>query len=453
MSRFLPFCFVLCSVMALQGQNWPSFRGPNASGVADGQNPPIRWDEGKSLNILWKTPIPGLAHSSPVVWRDKVFLTTAISSDPRSTFRHGLYGDVDSAQDVSKHSWRIYCLDKRSGKIIWEKTACEGIPKTKRHIKSSHANSTPATDGRYVVALFGSEGLYCYDFNGKLVWRQDLGILDAGWFYDPDYQWGTGSSPIIYKDLVIVQCDIQKNAFIAAYNIQDGKRVWWVPREEIPSWGTPTIYEGRTRVELITNATRYVRGYDPLTGKELWRLSGNPEVTATTPVAGSELIFICNSYRPNQPIYVIRAGASGDISLKDGKDTNDFVVWSKQRGGTYMPTPILYGDYLYTCANHGVLTCYKAQTGERVYQQRLADRGGAYSASPVAADGRLYLTSEDGEIHVVRAGPKYELLATNLVNEVCMATPAISERMIIVRTQHHVFGIAEADAPKSPAAK
>jgi outer membrane protein assembly factor BamB len=453
MNRLLSLGLLLCSVVALRGENWPSFRGPNASGVADGQHPPIRWDEGKALNIQWKTPLPGLAHSSPVVWGDKVFLTTAISSDPRSAFRHGLYGDVDSAQDVSKHSWRVYCLDRRSGKIIWEKTACEGIPKTKRHLKSSHANSTPATDGRYIVALFGSEGLYCYDFHGKLLWKQDLGLLDAGWFYDPDYQWGTGSSPILYKDLVIVQCDIQKNSFLAAYNIQDGRRIWWTAREEIPSWGTPTIYEGRTRVELITNATRYARGYDPLTGKELWKLSGNPEVTATTPVAGSELIFICNSYRPNQPIYAIRAGASGDISLKEGKDSNEFVAWSKQRGGTYMPTPILYGDYLYTCANHGVLTCYKAQTGERLYQQRLGDKGGAFSASPVAADGRLYLSSEDGEIHVVRAGPKYELLATNFMNEVCMATPAISEGMIIVRTQHHVFGIRESSPPKSQATK
>ncbi len=194
---------------------------------------------------------------------------------------------------------------------------------------------------------------------------------------------------------------------------------------------------------MVTNATRYVRSYDPLSGKELWRLSGNPEVTATTPVSGEDLIFICNHYRPNQPIYAIRPGASGDISLKQGKESNDFVAWSKQRGGSYMPTPLLYHEYLYVCANHGVLTCYRAKTGEQIYQQRIADKGGAYSASPVAADGKLFLTSEDGDIYVVRAGPKYELLASNPIGEVCMATPAISGGMIIVRGQHHVFGIAE----------
>jgi len=453
MKRILLLCSCLCFVAVAQAQNWPSFRGANASGVADGKPAPTAWDAVKGINIAWKTPIPGLAHSSPVVWGDRLFITTAISSNPRPYFRHGLYGDVDSDNDLSKHTWRVYCLDKRTGRILWERTAHEGVPKIKRHIKATHANSTPATNGRHVVAFFGSEGLYCYDLDGKLLWKQDLGVLDAGWFYDPDYQWGTASSPIIYKDLVIVQCDIQKGSFIAAYNIKDGKRVWHTPREEIPSWGTPTIYEGKTRVELITNATNAVRAYDPLTGKELWRLSGNPQITATTPIAGHDLIFICNSYRPNQPIYAIRPGATGDISLKDGKTSNEYVVWSYQRGGTYMPTPIVYGDYFYTCSNNGVVTCYNARTGERIYQQRIGDRGGAYSASPVAADGKLYFTGEDGEIFVVKAGPKYELLAANPMGEVLMATPAISDGMIFVRGQHHVFGVGAGAQPRPKGTK
>jgi outer membrane protein assembly factor BamB len=218
---------------------------------------------------------------------------------------------------------------------------------------------------------------------------------------------------------------VQKNSFIAAYDINNGKRLWMTPREEIPSWGTPTIYEGKSRVELITNATKAVRSYDPATGKELWKFSGNPEVTATTPIVGHDLIFICNSYRPNQPIYAVRPGATGDISLKDGKTSNEFIAWSYQRGGTYMPTPIIYGDYFYGCNNNGVLSCYNAKTGEKIYQQRIGDKGGAYSASPVAADGKLYLSSEDGDVFVVKAGPKYELMATNPMGEVLMATPAI----------------------------
>jgi outer membrane protein assembly factor BamB len=452
MKRIISICLCLLSITVAQAQNWPSFRGSNASGVADGKPTPVAWDAVKGINILWKTAIPGLAHSSPVVWGDKVFISTAISSQGKEYFRHGLYGDVDSDKDVSKHTWKVYGLDKLTGKILWEKVACEGVPKIKRHIKSTHANSTPATDGKHVVAFFGSEGLYCYDVNGKLLWKQDLGLLDSGWFYDPDYQWGTASSPIIYKNMVILQCDVQKGSFIAAYDLKDGKQIWKTPREEIPSWGTPTIYEGKTRAELITNATRAARGYDPLTGKELWRLSGNPEVTATTPIAGHDLIFICNSYRPNQPIYAIRAGASGDISLKEGATTNEHVAWSVQRGGTYMPTPIIYGDYLYTCANQGVMACYNAKSGERIYQQRIADKGGAYSASPVAADGKVYFSSEDGEIFVVKAGPKYELLASNPMGEVLMATPAISDGMIFVRGQHNLFAIAE-PGTKSKASK
>ena len=453
MKKILSIYLCLCFAGTVHAQNWPSFRGERASGIADGQNPPAAWDAEKSINILWKTPIPGLAHSSPVVWGNRVFVTTAISSDPNTYFRHGLYGDVDSAKDTSKHTWKVYALDKRTGKILWEKISHEGVPKVKRHIKSSHASSTPATDGKYVVAFFGSEGLYCYDFNGKPLWKKDLGILDAGWFYDPDYQWETASSPIIYKDMVIVQCDVQKDSFIAAFDIKTGKEVWRTSREEIPSWGTPTVYEGKARAELITNATRAARGYDPATGKELWRLSGNPEVTATTPIIGHDLIFICNSYRPNRPIYAIRPGAMGDISLKTGESSSEHVAWSNQNAGSYMPSPIVYGDYLYVCANQGVLTCYNAKTGERIYQERIGGRGGAYSASPVASDGKLYLTSEDGEIFVVRAGPKYELLATNPVGEVLMATPAISERMIFVRGRHHLFGIGESKESKSKPAK
>ncbi|MFN7948637.1 MAG: PQQ-binding-like beta-propeller repeat protein [Blastocatellia bacterium] len=452
--RFCPAALLtFCLAVSAFAQNWPSFRGANASGVVEGKAAPVKWDAEKNVNIAWKVEIPGLAHSSPVIWEDKVFVTTAVSSDPKSVFRSGLYGDVDSAEDVSKHSWRVYCLDKKTGKILWQQVAHEGVPKTKRHIKSSFASSSPVTDGKNLIAFFGSEGIYCYDLKGKLKWKVDLGVLDGGWFFDPDYQWGTASSPIIYKDLVILQCDVQKGSFIAAWSLKDGKQVWKTGREEIPSWGTPTIYEGKTRTELITNATKFIRSYDPLTGKELWRMSGNPEITATTPIARDEIIYICNGYRPNRPIYAIKAGASGDISLTDGKETNDFVIWSKQRGGTYMPTPILYGEHLFTCENHGVLTAWNAKTGERVWQQRIADKGGSFSASPVIANGNLYLASEDGEVHVARAGAKYELLASNPIGEVMMATPAISDGMIFIRGQHHLFAVAEKPEAKERAAK
>lgn len=436
------FSFALSDTAS--AQNWPQFRGPGASGIAEGKPVPEKFNAETGENLLWKTPIPGLAHASPVVWGDRIFVTTAVSSIEKPYFRHGLFGDVDSDTDLSKHTWKVYCLDKKSGKILWEQVATEGIPKTKRHIKSTFNSSSPVTDGRFVVAFFGSEGLFCYDLNGKLKWKVDLGVLDGGWFYDPDYQWGTASSPIIYKDLVIVQCDVQKDSFIAAYDLKTGKQVWKTSREEIPSWGTPTVIEGKSRAELVTNATRAVRAYDPLTGKELWQLKGNPEVTATTPIAALDLIVICNSYRPNQPLYAIRQGAAnGDISLKEGQETNDFVAWSKQRGGSYMPTPLAYGDLLYVNANQGVLSVFEAKTGTRLYQQRIGEKGGSYSASPVANNGKIFLTSEDGDVFVVKAGPKYELVSTNPVGEVLMATPAISDGVIIVRGQNHVFAFGE----------
>ena len=433
---------VACS-LTVSAQNWPQFRGPGASGVAEGRPAASSWDATKSVNTRWKTKIPGLAHSSPVVWGKKVFVTTAVTSGAKDETRYGLYGDVAPVKDDPKHTWKIYALDKETGKILWERVVSEGIPKVKRHPKSTHADSTPVTDGKYLIALFGSQGLYAYDLKGKLLWKQDLGVLDSGWFYDPDYQWEHGSSPIIHGNLVIVQADVQKNSFIAAYDLKTGKLAWKTARDEISSWGTPTVYNGKTRAELITNGSRAIRGYDPATGKELWRLTPNSEVTTPTPVVAHDLIYVTSGYRPIQPIYAIRLGATGDITLKDGKESSEFIAWSKTRGGPYMPTPVVYGDLLYTCSNQGVLTAYNAKTGERMYQERLGGKGGAFTSSPVASDGKIFLASEDGDVFVVKAGPKYELLATNPVGEVMMATPAISDGLVIVRAHNHLYAFGE----------
>jgi outer membrane protein assembly factor BamB len=447
----LTFSLLVLTLMltGIRAQNWPQFRGPGATGVSEGPGRPVKWDASTSLNVRWKTAIPGLSHSSPVVWGNKVFVTTAVTSAAKDETRFGLYGDVAPVKDDPKHTWKVYALDKLKGTILWERVAYEGIPKVKRHPKSSHAASTPATDGKYLVVNFGSEGLYTYDLNGKLLWKQDLGVLDAGWFYDVDYQWEYGSSPIIYKNLVIVQADIQKNSFIAAYDIKTGKLAWKTPREEIPSWGTPTVYEGPTRSELITNGTRAIRGYDPATGKELWKLTPNSEITTPTPFVAHDLIFVTSGYSPVQPIYAIRPGANGDISLKDGKASNEFIAWSKQRGGPYMPTPVVYGELLYTCSNQGVLTAYNAKTGERVYQERIGGTGAPFTASPVASDGKIYFSSEDGDVFVVKAGPKYELLSKNPVGEVMMATPAISDGLVIVRGISHLFAFGETPVSKT----
>ena len=440
----------LCCCLATEAgaQNWPGFRGPRASGVADGQGLPSAWDAAKSTNLVWKTAIPGLAHSSPIVWENLVFITTAVSSDPNPTFAAKDRG-IDLARDDVKHAWRIYCLDKRTGKVIWDRTAHEGVPRAKRHIKASQANSTPATDGRYVVAVMGSEGLFAYDLEGKLLWKQDLGVLNPGLADDPTSEWGHASSPVIYKELVIVQCDGHKQSFIAAYDLKSGKRVWRVERGEITSWSTPTIYEGKDRTELISNGGRYIRGYDPLTGRELWRFfDGNTEVKMQAPLIAHDLIFITGGYPPGRAMYAFRPGAKGDVSLKDGQEVNEFIAWRASKGSPYTPTPIVYGDYFYVCADNGVLSAYSAKTGERIYQERLPS---SFSASPVASDGKLYLSSEDGDVFVVKAGPKFELLATNPMGEALMSTPAISGGLMILRGQHHLYGVAQKGEP--PATK
>ncbi len=424
-----------------RNNNWASFRGNFAAGVAEGQNLPDSWDGEKGTNIKWKTRIPGLAHSSPIVWGNLLFVTSAISSLGDGAFKQGLYGEGTASEDRSVHKWKLYALDKTSGKIVWEKIAFEGVPREKRHIKSTYANSTPATDGRYIVAFFGSQGLYAFDMKGRLVWKKDLGVLDAGAYDVPSYEWGNASSPIIYKDSVIVQCDTQKDDFLLAVDLKTGKELWRTPREEVPSWGTPTVYTGKARTEIVTNASNFIRGYDPATGKELWRLGGSSKITAPTPVFSDDLIVVASGRRPEAPIFVIRAGATGDITLANGQTSNKDIAWSKQQRGSYMPTPLIYGEYLYVLANQGVFDCYNLKTGEEIYRERIPHQGSGFSGSPVAADGKIYLPSEDGDIFVIKAGKPFQVLGKNPMGELLMATPAISSGMMFVRTQHHLLAV------------
>jgi len=419
-------------------QNWPSFRGPAASGVADRQNLPAVWDVARGAHIRWSTAIPGLAHSSPIVWQDSVFLTTAVSSRPDASFKRGLYGEGDASDDTSPQQWKLLCLDRRTGKLLWERTAYQGAPKEKRHMKATYANSTPATDGHVVIAFFGSQGLYAYDPAGKLLWQRDLGRLDVGAYDLPEYEWGTASSPILYGREVIVQCDQQKGSFLEAFDRDTGRILWKTGRDELPSWGTPSVFTGPARAELVANGSNFVRGYDPATGKELWRLGGSSKITAPTPVSADGLIVVASGRRPEAPIFVIRAGASGDIT----GDTH-WVAWQKEHRGPYMPTPLIYRGYLYILGNAGVFDCYNLSTGEEIYRERIPHQGSGFSGSPVASDGRIYLPSEDGDVFVVKAGPHFELLGKNEMGDPLMATPAISGGLLLVRTQHRLWGIGE----------
>jgi hypothetical protein len=438
--------FLALSSITTTAQNWPSFRGPNASGVAEGTNPPTTWDLEKTQNVLWKTNIPGLSHSSPIIWGNQIFLITAVSSDANASFKAKDRG-IDLANDDARHTWMIFALDKRNGRVLWTDKPYEGVPRAKRHVKATQANSTPVTNGRYVVALFGSEGLAGYDTNGKLLWKQDLGVLNPGLWDDKESSWGHASSPIIYRDLVIVQADGHKQSFIAAFNLKDGKQAWRVERNEITSWTTPSIYQGKDRTELIANGGRYIRGYDPLTGKELWRFSDNDtQVKMQAPLIANDLIYITGGYPAGRAMYVFRPGAVGDISLKAGEDTNAFLAWRSSKGSPYTPTPIVYGDQFYVLADNGVLSSYDAKTVEVIYPKRLPT---SFSASPVAADGKLYLASEDGDVFVVKAGRQYELLSKNAMGQPLMATPALTQGMLIVRGDKAIYAIGERKSAKN----
>lgn len=428
--------------------SWPSFRGPGAAGIAEGQNLPDRWDGKTGENILWKTAIPGLAHSSPVVWGDRLFLTSAISSRPGATFKPGLYGDGDASDDSSSHKFMLYAVDKHTGKIAWERLAFEGPPRNKRHIKSTYASASPATDGRVVVAWFGSQGVHAYDVNGKELWKVDLGKVDMGAYDIPSFEWGPASSPIIWKDLVLLQVDTQTDSFLLALDVATGKTVWKTDRQELPSWGTPNIITTAAGDELVTNASNYVRGYDPRTGRELWRLGGSSKITAPTPFlaatgrgSGDDLIIVTSGRRPEMPIFAIRPGGRGDLTIEKGRTGGAGVAWSKTGRGAYMPTPVAYDGILYVLSNPGVFDAYDPKTGDEIYRTRVEPVGSGFSASPVAADGRIYLSSEDGDIIVVAAGREFKQLAVNPMGELLMATPALSEGVMYVRSASSLFAI------------
>jgi outer membrane protein assembly factor BamB len=428
--------------------SWPSFRGVRASGVADGQDLPDRWDVARGENVLWRTPIPGLAHSSPVVWGNRIFVTSAVSSNPNATFRPGLYGDGDASDDRSRQRWTVYAIDKRTGKIAWERVAHEGEPIGKRHIKSTYASATPATDGRIVVSSFGSQGVFAYDVNGNFLWKVELGHIDIGAYDIPTFEWGPASSPIIWNGLVILQIDTQADSFLLALKADTGETVWKTPREELPSWGTPTVAMTPAGPQLVANASNFIRGYDPATGKELWRLGGSSKITAPTPVFDDGVFVVASGRAPERPIFVIRPDARGDVTLASGKTSNDAIAWSKTGRGPYMPTPLVYRGQVYILANNGVFDAYNLRTGEEIYRERLSGVGNGFSASPVAADGKIYLSNEDGEITVVSAGPAFTQIATNAMGELLMATPALSGGVMYVRTARSVFAIGRPPVAK-----
>lgn len=423
--------------LAAADTNWPAWRGPEGSGVSTEKNLPDEWAADK--NVLWKTPIAGRGHSSPIVWGKRVFVTTAIEGAvvPGAKAATHIVNGKEWAHPESvgadrKHTFKIVALDRDTGKILWETTAWEGAPYDNRHRKSSYAASTPATDGKLVYSFFGAEGLYAHDFDGKLAWKVDLGKLGNGGM-------GTGTSPVVFNNLVIVQADEEDgvNSFIAAYDAKTGKQVWKTARKVQVSWTTPLITRTDKRTEMITLGNEFIISYDPATGKELWRSKGVDSNAIPSPVASREMVYVTAGY-PVKTAFAIRLGESGDLT-----DTKN-IVWKYAKGTAYVPSPIYYDGHVYLTTDRGILTCLDARTGEVKYEGGRVPVPATFTASPVAYDGKLLLTSEDGDTFVIKAGPVHEVIRANSIGEPVYASPAIADGKIFIRGEKNLYAIGKA---------
>lgn len=425
------------SLQAASPENWPQFRGPDARGVS-GDDPALPETWGATENVVWKTDIAGVGWSSPVVWGNRIFVNSAASSDPGEAPKKGLYGGGNRPEPPgSTHRWLVVCADFSSGKLLWERQVHEGVPQTAHHLKNTYASETPVTDGERVYAHFGHLGTYCFDMDGKLLWSKTWPP------YPTRYGWGTASSPAVHEGRIYLVNDNDENSYLVVLDKRTGEEIWRVPREEKSNWATPYVWKNGRRTEIITCGTYRVRSYD-LDGKLLWELAGMSSIVIPTPFSSHDLLYVTSGYVGDEtrPVFTIRPGASGDISLKPGQTRNDHVAWFWPQAGPYNPSPLVYGDYYYTLFDRGFLTCHEAKTGKPVYdKQRFEVGAGAFTASPWAYNDKVFCLSEDGDTFVVQAGPEYKLLGKNSLGEMCMATPAIARGSLIVRSQERLYRI------------
>ena len=423
------FWFFAAFILPLGAENWPQWRGPGSNGVSAEKNLPTEW--GAQQNVLWKAPIPGRGRSSPVIWGDRVFITTDVEAGkaegnqpPKHVIDGTPFRHPDSMGADLRHKLVLICLDRKSGKLLWQQVAYEGPVFDERHKAGSYAAPTPVTDGRAVYAYFGAEGFYAYDMKGKFLWKYDPGqIMTVGM--------GPGTSPVLAGELLILQCDSSdQKSKLVALNRKNGELVWKTDRKTDVTWATPMLVEGNGKSELITTANDVVISYDPQTGKERWRGPGVKGNAVPSPVSGNGIVVVSAGY-PDKYAWAFRAGG-------DGKP-----LWEYGKGTAYVPSPIFYGDYVYLITDKGLVTCIEAKSGAVKYEGKRPGPGGQFAGSPVAYDGKILLTSEDGETHVIQAGPEFAVLRTNSVGEPVLASPAIANGTIFIRGKDHLFAIAQ----------
>ncbi len=427
-------CF---SGLGMADEGWTQFRGTSA-GVAEDENLPETWSS--TENIAWKADIPGRGWSSPVVAGDRIYLTSVIATAKEEPPKKGLYfGGNRETPPADEHRWMVYCVDWKTGKLLWEREMHHGKAPA-RHLKNSYASETPVTDGDRVYAYFGGVGVFCLDRDGKVVWSHPVET------YKMRFGWGTASSPVLHHGHLYIVNDNEEQSFLAALDAKTGKQIWRVARDEGSNWSTPFVWESGRRTEIVTAGTRRVRSYDE-DGKLLWELGGMSSITIPTPFAKHDLLYVTSGYVGDQvrPVYAVKPGASGDISLKGEETSNEFVAWYQRQAGPYNPSPLVYGDYYYTLLDFGFITCRDARTGKEIYgKQRINQAGAAFTASPWAYHGKIFALSEDGDTYVIQAGPEYKLLGKNSLDEMSLATPAIYHSSLIVRTASKLYRIQKA---------
>ena len=423
--------------------DWPQFRGAGAGGVDASAPTPVHWNIEEGENVRWRTPIPGLAHSSPIVWGNIVYIITAVAPGNQDV-KVGLYGDIASADDQGAHQWRLLALEKETGRIVWDKLGYEGIPRGKRHPKATHCNSTPATDGQRIAAIFGSEGLFCFDREGKLLWKNDLGPMKSGYYVVPSAEWGFSSSPVIHDGKVVVLCDVLGDSFLAEFDLAGGRQLWRTARHDVPTWGTPTVAKAGDRTEILVNGWHHTGAYNFADGAEIWKLNGGGDIPVPTPVVAGGLAYFTSAHGSQHPMRAIRLDARGDLTATSTGATNAGVAWQQERKGSYMQTPIVVGDFLYGCADIGIVTCFDAKSGAIRYSERIGNGSEGFTASPVSDGHNLYFTSEVGNVYVVPANGIFSVAATNTLSETCLSTAAVSGGTLFYRTRHELLTIGQA---------
>lgn len=432
----LIFVAMLVGVLSLSSQAqdvWPQFRGVGSQGIGeDAPTLPEVWSA--TENVVWKAPIPGLGWSCPIVWKDKIFLTTCVSEEEIESPKAGLYlgGERDAPSET--HHWWVYCLDFKSGDVLWKQEVHVGIPQGSRHMKNSFASETPVTDGERVYAYFGNTGLFVFDMDGNKVWEKKFESVKtkAGW--------GTAASPVVHNGRLYIVNDNESKSYLVALDAKTGDEIWRVDRDEDSNWATPFIWETDKGTYIVTPGSEKNRAYD-LDGKPVWELGGSSSITIPTAYEAHGMLILASGFvmDSKKPVWAVRPGATGDITLAEGQESSEFVAWFQPLAAPYNPSTLVYGDYFYVLYDRAHVACFNAKTGEEMYGKERLARGAAFTASPWAYNGKVFCLSEEGDTYVLEAGPEFKLVQTNSIGEMALSSPAIANGSLLLRTANHLF--------------